>query len=478
MKPKNLWNSFETTKEIKIPKNPLERVIGQDEAVRIAAIVAKQRRHLLLFGPPGTGKSMIAEAIASLLPPTTEEISVLQNPRNAMRPLLEVRKRGQIKKPKKEEEVGRIVEIHEVPFFVAEALRYRCERCGTISPPIVSACPSCGAQKHPPWIASEDPYAKLGRKKGRIVAYKVDHTTGEQKNQKIYYERHDNTHIKVLTEEEVKKEAESKAGEKRNIIVPLSRLQFVQLTGATEAELLGDVAHDPYGGHPDIGIEPYKRVIPGAVHEAHEGLLYIDEISTLGPLQRYLLTAMQNKNYPIVGKGPTSTGAAVRVDGVPCDFILVGATNINDISQIIPPLRSRIRGDGYEVLVNSWMPDTEENRAKFAQFVAQEIQKDKKIPHMSRKAVEELLSYAISLAKSIDNASGITLRLRLVGGPLRLAGDLAKMEGSELIEPNHLQKALKSARSVEEQIIERYGSEWNANIADYSIKKQKHSDTM
>ena len=49
-----LLESFETTEEIKISPDPLERVIGQDEAVRLARIAASQGRHFLLVGPPGT----------------------------------------------------------------------------------------------------------------------------------------------------------------------------------------------------------------------------------------------------------------------------------------------------------------------------------------------------------------------------------------------------------------------------------------
>ena len=47
-----MHTSPKTTKDIKIPKDPLERVIGQDRAVKIAKLAAVQRRHLLLVGPP------------------------------------------------------------------------------------------------------------------------------------------------------------------------------------------------------------------------------------------------------------------------------------------------------------------------------------------------------------------------------------------------------------------------------------------
>ncbi|WP_235584796.1 ATP-binding protein [Candidatus Methanomethylophilus sp. 1R26] len=62
--------------------------MGQEEAISLAKIAAVQRRNLLLVGPPGTGKSMIAHAIALNLPKPTQEIRVAQNPENPERPFL------------------------------------------------------------------------------------------------------------------------------------------------------------------------------------------------------------------------------------------------------------------------------------------------------------------------------------------------------------------------------------------------------
>src|SRR3989344_286986 len=60
--------NFKTTKEINISEKISDQVIGQAEAVNIIKKVAKQHRHLLLIGEPGTGKSMIGQALSELLP--------------------------------------------------------------------------------------------------------------------------------------------------------------------------------------------------------------------------------------------------------------------------------------------------------------------------------------------------------------------------------------------------------------------------
>ncbi|MBI2109742.1 ATP-dependent protease LonB [Candidatus Woesearchaeota archaeon] len=228
---------------------------------------------------------------------------------------------------------------------------------------------------------------------------------------------------------------------------------FIDASGTHAGALLGDVLHDPLqtGG---LGTPAYERLVPGMIHRANGGVLFVDEIGNLQPhSQQELLTAMQEKKYPITGQSERSSGAMVRSNPVPCDFVLVAAGTVETIKKMHPALRSRIRGYGYEVHMNSIIDDTQENCDKIAVFIAQEVAKDKKIPPFSRAAVLAIIEEA---KKRAGRAGKLTLRLRELGGLLRAAGDLALEEKAKVVETKHVIAAKTLAKTLEQQIVDKY----------------------
>lgn len=224
---------------------------------------------------------------------------------------------------------------------------------------------------------------------------------------------------------------------------------FVDATGSHAGALLGDVRHDPFqsGG---LETPAHDRVEAGRIHRAHKGVLFVDEINTLGlPSQQSLLTAMQEGQFAITGQSERSSGVMVRTEPVPCDFVMVAAGNLDAIEGMHPALRSRIRGNGYEIYMEDTMPDTPENREKFIRFIAQEIKNDGMILTLIGLPFDEV----IDEAKRRSNRKGyLTLKLRDMGGLIRVAGDLARQEGADVPPDAMFLEAKKTARSIEDQI--------------------------
>ncbi len=421
-------NIINSTKDIIIPKKIVDQVLGQEEAVEIAKKAAQQRRHVFLIGEPGTGKSMLGMALAELLPKEKlVDILSLPNLNDENAPQITCVKAGSGREEIKKSQLQakQLFKNQNFLFFILAI-----------------------AAMIAPWWARY--YYKsdlmftalfLGGMLflvGLVFMLNMGprmFSSGKLQNPKLIVDNFDH-----------------------------KKSPFYDATGAHAGSLLGDVLHDPFqsGG---LGTPANQRIVAGMIHKANKGVLFMDEIATLHPrTQQELLSALQEKQFPITGQSERSSGAMVRTEPVPCDFILVAAGNLETIKNMHPALRSRIRGYGYEVYMKETMKDTPDNRRKIARFIAQEVAKEKgKIPHFSRGGILAIIQEA---RRRANRKGHLTLRLRGLGGLVRAAGDLAISKKAPLVDAKHVQEAKVFARPLEQQ------------IADSHIEKKKEYEII
>ena len=229
---------------------------------------------------------------------------------------------------------------------------------------------------------------------------------------------------------------------------------FVDATGHRSSQLFGSIAWDPYqtGG---MGTPEHQRVSAGDVHRSCLGILYIDEVKNLVPEEVVtLLTVLEDGQLPITLRGRWHGGdtaaMSVSTQPVPCMTFLVGAGNFDSISQIHPALMDRIYGYGKVVRMNNDMPNTVENRRKYLQFIAQEINRFHLIP-FSREACEEI----IDEGRRRSNKNALTTKFRPLISIIKTAGTLAMNEGTKIVKRKHVKDAIENhCKTIQKQILE------------------------
>lgn len=406
--------NFESTEDVPIPDRLVDQVIGQEAGSIVIKKAAEQRRHMLMIGDPGTGKSMLARSMTDLLPKDAlEDLLVYPNEDDENEPRVRSVPAGRGE---------RIVKLQK------ESMRTQRERSQKM---LLIAFAAVGFLILIATLQSGDIITLLFGGFLLMFGYMFIRgrlSSGDESRIPKVLVKHDSSELPP----------------------------FVDATATLSGSLLGDVRHDPFqsGG---METPAHDRVEPGAIHRAHKGVLYIDEVNLLRlEEQQALLTAMQERAFPISGRSERSSGALTKTEPVPCDFILIAAGNLDAIQGMHPALRSRIRGYGYEVYVNSEMPDTGRNRRRLIRFIAQEVRRDmgssREIPHFEKSAVAIILREA---QRRAGRRGKLSLRLRELGGLVRIAGDLAMEEGAPLTTAAHVLGARNIAKPLEQQVADR-----------------------
>ena len=407
-----------STEEVPIPEKLVDQVIGQEAASIIVRKAAEQRRHIIMVGEPGTGKSMLSRSMTEFLPKEQlEDILVYRNHEDENEPRI------------------RTVPAGRGSSIISERRAHIKQQRERTNRTLLFIALVVGAALLLATLSSGEILTFIFGSFLLVFGYFFLRTrlnSGDEGNIP-----------KLLVKHE------------RNEEVP-----FIDATGTLAGALLGDVRHDPFQSGADLATPAHERVEPGAVHRANKGVLYIDEIRMLRmEEQQALLVAMQEKALSISGRSERSSGALTKSEPVPTDFILVAAGNLDSIQNMHPALRSRIRGYGYEVYVNTDMPDTERNRRRLVRFVAQEVRNEmkkdsgKSIPHFDKGAIGLILKEA---QRRSGRRGKLSLRLRELGGLVRIAGDLAAEEKASMVLAEHVVRARAIAKPLEQQVADRY----------------------
>lgn len=230
---------------------------------------------------------------------------------------------------------------------------------------------------------------------------------------------------------------------KKNILSPFKPdARFIEIDGATARfdergiadPVIGSV-HDPiYQGAGAMGMAGIPQPKMGAVTKAHGGVLFIDEIGELHPIQiNKLLKVLEDRKVILESAYYSSEDSNIPEhihdifqNGLPADFRMIGATTRSP-EEIPPAIRSRCM----EIFFKSLVP---EEIGKIALNSTEKINMK-----MSEGALEVIKKYATNGREAVNI--------------IQLAGGVAQNEGH---------------KEIDEEIIE-----WVVTTGQYAPRPEK-----
>ncbi len=489
--------SFVDTSQIRLPQDPINRVIFQERAKRAIRKIAQNKGHILMVGRPGTGKSMLANMFKEVL---EKSIGDYLRPKDAI-----------VAYPGKDrnhirfayENPARIDKVLSDVRSAIEVARNSSDKFN-LSDQIQAArkvksaliCGTClgvaaGFFFPPAFIAA----GLTGM--GSIFMYMQENNHRVQ--EKVQCEanagcQNDVKHLQdmvpdILYDPRKDKDLMSRVSE------PSAR------------NMKGGFRHDPYQSG-NLQTPCHKRAYLGA--HAKSPIIYIDELKTLIKV-RYmadLLEIMQNKKYILEGGRSTGSGAADRSENhLKADNIIVACCNHDTLQYLQEEgdgaFLSRIEDKGEIIKMESAVPASAANVKQIAQYIKQEINNlakefkeawgeviekegyesvKKRSEHIYGRSLPDDFKLTVrefSRAAVLEIAKELRCRasdgklssiLRPINGIIKSAEFEAVLDSAPLVEPMHVRQALEEHLSLE--------GGFSKEIGEHKKYLKKYIDSM
>ena len=475
---------FDDTSQIRIPQDPIERVIFQERAKMAIRKVAQNRGHMLMVGRPGTGKSMLADMFREVL---DRSIGDYLRPQEAI-----------VAFPGKDKNHIRVA--YENPEKVESVLQDINQALDT-------------AQNTGEEFSLEDQIGSIRKVKHWLLAAAGASAaagvwfppafiaTGLAGMGAIFLYIQENNH---RVQEKVQRET---AGSLRPDVKHLydmvpevlydprkERDLMARISEPSARNMKGGFRHDPYQSG-NLHTPCHKRAYLGA--HATAPIIYIDELKTLIKMHYMadLLEIMQNQKYILEGGKNAGSGAADRSENaLRAENIIVACCNHDTLAYLQEEgdgaFLSRIEDKGEVVHMESAVAETPDIVRHVAQYVKQEIVNlgrdfqrswgevitreghasvrqrsehifGRRLPEdfclqereFSRNAVMEIVKEL--RCRAADGK--LSTILRPINGIIKSAEFEAILENSPRVEPVHVRKALEEHLSLEGSLSREVG---------------------